>query len=193
MKSEFILKGQEAAKAYASDLRALDAIANRLLATVQGVGDEKTSGKAKLEKLSTVGAQLDKVEASARQARQRYETAIDEIDSEVADRFEALCSYAKHTGQECAGVRYMLNEVKSFRAAGGNLELRRRISDGFADIAMAICDSREGRKANAPDADEQILVQFEAIATPEDRSAFYQENREAIVKGLARRQERAQS
>jgi hypothetical protein len=190
---DFVSESAKAGKEYAADIRALNAIANRLMSTAEGIRTERIKGKEKLQKLATVEKQLDKVFDSTREARVRYEGKVDAIDEEIANRFEALCSYAKHTGQDDAGCNYLLGEIKSFRQAKGNFALRRSVSGGFADIAAAIADAKEGRKAKVPDADEQTLATFESIADATERSEFYKGNREQIVAGLSKRQARAQS
>jgi hypothetical protein len=92
--------------AFNRDIRQLDEIDQRLLASAHGVRGECGTKISMLGKLKTIETQLDKLPESYEAARAKFDTAIDAADQAYVQKVQGLCSLAVATGRADAGVSY---------------------------------------------------------------------------------------
>ena len=180
---------QDAYDAYIKDIDQICAISGRLVASAKDVENEPITDTAKLEKLRTVKSQMEKLRETRNEARNRYDAAIDAADAKGVQDIRGLCAYAEGTGQSSAGIRYLLEECKTFDAAKGDFKLRRALRRQILDVLPSVADVVEKQKGIVSP-DTSTLAEFERLEG-EDASAFYHKHKETILVQMQARQDAA--
>ena len=187
--SESFLPYKAAYDNYHKDIEEICAISGRLVASAEGVEREPITDTAKLAKLKSIKSQMLKLRETRNEARNRFDTAIDALNAKSVQDIRGLCAYAEGTGQSSAGIRYLIEECKSFDAAKGDFKLRSALRSQIVDVLANVADSIEKQKGIVS-ADTSVLARFEALEG-EDASAFYHKHKETIRVQLQARQDAA--
>jgi hypothetical protein len=130
------------------------------------------------------------------QLEKRYEDLIEEKRKHVAllkdelrgsfEKMQGLLSYGISTGGLTPDLQLLydiLGDVLSAKDDGDREAAER-------SVFLCLEHGRFGQEAVQTDDDERILAKFESMPDGEERTCFYNRNRDQIHAGLARRQER---
>ena len=149
----------KACEALDEDIRQLDEIGKRLIASARGVRGERPKntatkqGKLKttelMAKLTTLQAQMDMLPQAYEDAGNKFFAAIDAADAAFVGRAKGLCSYIVSTGKANAGVSYLLEECKAYDAAKGDFKRRRAMHAVILDIMGSVADACEKEKSSS--------------------------------------------
>jgi hypothetical protein len=127
-------------------------------------------------------AQKSKLVDSAKAATDRYYGAIDAANETFLVRVRGLVGYVLGTHQGDAGYAYLRDELKAYDDMKGNFGARRTKFSEICDVISAVVAAEEKQRGTTWPADSKIAA-YERIQTndPEHGTAFYRENRDAIL------------
>jgi hypothetical protein len=133
-------------------------------------------GKALLAECKTLGAQIEKVSESAKQAKARFDAKVDARHAAVVENFRGLAAYGLSTGNASAALRYLYDETKAFHAVKGDYEKRKAANKSFKAVLESVVEAMDPEGAKG----QSVLDQYESIADPEAKTAFYSKHRAEI-------------
>jgi len=180
---------QKALNDVEADLSALQAIEQRLIeglkadsAELRKLQDSLKRRKATKKdqnavhdleaKHKTFVAQKAKLADSAKAAETRFYAAIDAEHEKHVVQIRGFCSYVIGTGEGDAGIKYLLDEAKSFDSLKGNFSQRRAKFSEICNVLGAVADACDKQRGSAFPTDSKI-AQYERLQDrdPERASA----------------------